>query len=484
MVGRNFAISIAAVAVWCAPGLAQEKPAGNAGAGISSAVEKEAKGLTAEDFPEREAALKRLRALMADQVKQRAEIQAVLNDLQTDLAKQQKALAVVTDEEAQAQIAGLLEMERGIAGWTVQVMGEPVERRKALLDWGLGRDTAAVLARVYSDNRRVRLAGVKELAKMPDDVTGGAAWTLSRLINDPETPVRAAAMAACWSRKPTEDVVGALWFRAVTGPQGKSSAGADWPLRMQEQAESLKVDFPGGEPMEFDNENEAAAFEDAELAGDVLIQLNSPLVAERVKGLVEERRKAGKSLVSEDDPDWTLVSHRLVEAYGVKEAIPTLAEEALAARSDEMGGDMNGRPFMWSSRSMAIGVLCKLVGKDPADFQVVRVRGADDPRAWIWAVDANPGAFNGNGGGGGPAADGAAVRAFYAWWKDHHGEYGVKEEPSAAGLPRPGRGRRGGGPAIIPSQGPAGGAPETAPADAGGRGNAEGPAINLPAMAR
>ena len=118
-----------------------------------------------------------------------------------------------------------------------------------------------------------------------------------------------------------------------------------------------------------------------------------------------------------------------------------LAEEALAARSDEMGGDMNGRPFMWSSRTMAIGVLCKLIGKDPADFQVKRVRGADDPRGWIWAVDVNPGPLNGGGAGG--AADGAAVRAFYAWWKDHHGEYGVKEEPSTAGLPRQGRARRG-----------------------------------------
>ena len=36
------------------------------------------------------------------------------------------------------QISGLLEMERGIAGWAVQVMGEPVERRKALLNWGTG----------------------------------------------------------------------------------------------------------------------------------------------------------------------------------------------------------------------------------------------------------------------------------------------------------------------------------------------------------
>ena len=52
---------------------------------------------------------------------------------------------------------------------------------------------------------------------------------------------------------------------------------------MAEQAESLKVEIPGGEPLEFDNENEAAAFEDAELAGDVPIHLNSPLAGQRVQ---------------------------------------------------------------------------------------------------------------------------------------------------------------------------------------------------------
>ena len=61
---------------------------------------------------------------------------------------------------------------------------------------------------------------------MPDDATGGAAWTFSRLINDPETPVRAAAMAACWVAQADGGRGGAPWFLAVTGPLGKSNAGA------------------------------------------------------------------------------------------------------------------------------------------------------------------------------------------------------------------------------------------------------------------
>ena len=50
------------------------------------------------------------------------------------------------------------------------------------------------------------------------------------------------------------------------------------------------------------------------------------------------------------------------------------------------------------------------------------------------------------------------MRAFYTWWKEHHGEYGVKEEPSTAGLPRPGRGRRGALIAPPPQIAPAAGA--------------------------
>jgi len=75
-----------------------------------------------------------------------------------DLAKQQQALAMVSDEEAQSQIAGLLELERGLAGWTIQTMGEPIERRRALLAWGLGKDAAPVIGRVVF-RQQTRAAG-------------------------------------------------------------------------------------------------------------------------------------------------------------------------------------------------------------------------------------------------------------------------------------------------------------------------------------
>ena len=113
---------------------------GNSGNAMDGAVAREVKGLTAEDFAERQAALKRLEGLIAEQLKQRAAVQEIVDGLMKDLAKQEQALAMVTDIEAQAQVAGLLEMERGMAGWTIQTMAEPVERRNELLAWGLGQE--------------------------------------------------------------------------------------------------------------------------------------------------------------------------------------------------------------------------------------------------------------------------------------------------------------------------------------------------------
>jgi hypothetical protein len=454
---------IAAIAAASLTGaVCAQTAAPGAGAAGGSSVERELQGLTAQEFAERQEALRRLEALIAGQVRQRAEIQGVLDTLQKELARQQSALAVVTDEEAKARVAGLLEMERGLAGWTIRTMAEPMERRKALLAWGLTGDAAPVLAKAYAQSKRVRLDGIKALAafgESDEKHADGAAWTLAQLINDPDGAVRAASMAAAWrgagkeGGKAHPDIVAALWHRAVSGPQILVERGG--VTRMAVPADvsdlSMKVEFPEGDPMEFSIDDDANEYTDALVAGTVLVHLKSPLVEERVKRLVAERVKAGKTLASLEDMDYTLVTHWLVETYHIKEALPVLADEALSPQTEEMNGTMNGRPFMYTQRTMAVGVLCKLIGKDPVDFGLIR--GHDgDLRGWMWAVEQNPQGMN-NGG----QPDGAVVRAFYRWWKDHHAEYGVKEEPSAAGVPpepRPGRGRRGGRPMPPVENGP------------------------------
>ncbi len=457
----------AGLSLWAAGAFAQNmaaqpgaatRGADGAANGLGEQIEKETQGLAAPDYADREKALERLRGLIGEQTKQRAQIQAVMDALSADLEKQEKALALVGDSEAEARVAGLLEMERGIAGFAAQTMGEPADLRKKLLDWGLSAQMSPVVARVYGDKVRVRVDGVAELAKTEARGAGGAGqpagkdaeagqaeavnfsgvdWTLAKLINDREEAVRGAAMAACWDHKPSAVLVAALWYRAVEGPleHGNSAPmGADMDDGPG-AAQTFKVDFPGGDPLQFGDDASGADFDDGHLACDVLIHFDSGSVRDQVKAFVAQRIKTGKDLGGSFDTNWTLTTHRLVEAYGVKEAIPLLASEAVGTQSDEVGGDA----FSWTPRTLAIGILAKMTGQDANDFQLIHVRNPEDMRAWIWAVQTPP--FNmraGGPGGGEQPVDGAAVLAFYKWWKDHHAEYGVKEAPSTAGLPQPG----------------------------------------------
>ena len=233
-----------------------------------------------------------------------------------------------------------------------------------------------------------------------------------------------------------------LWHRAVGGPLATAGRGGRG-MAIDDAGSNIKIDFPGtSDPMEFGEDDEANQFFDSQLAGSVLVHLDSDLVANKMKTLLAERMKQNKTLSLMEDPDWTLVTHWLVETYKIKEAVPVLATEALSDNTEQMGGDMNGREFMWSGRTLAIGTLCTLIGKDPADFGLFRAKNMGETRDWMWAVDANLNA------GGQP--DAAAVKAFYTFWQQHHAEFGVKEEPPPSPI-RNGRGR-GGRP--IPVDGP------------------------------
>ena len=406
--------------------------------GIGAAVERETQGLAADGVSEREEALAQLQNLIGAQISQRAEIQGLLDTLAADLAKQEKALAVVSDSESQARVAGLLEMERGIAGWARQTMSEPVERRRKLLAWGLSPKVMPVLARAYAERVKVRVQGINELGKLDDaangqspgpttvenaNITASVDWTLAQLVNDKAEPVRAAAMASCWSRKPSQELVTALWFRAVQGPLNREEAGQPMMEEGNESGGNVEVNFPGGSPLQFDADNDGPDFDDGHLACDILLHFDSPLVKERLKDLVRNRDKAGKDLSGQNSPDWALTTHRLIEAYGVKEAIPMLATEAFDPPAETGGGD----GFFWTRRTLAIGTLTRLIGQDPENFGLRHVRHPEDERVWIWAVDA-PAPANGPPMPGmmQSSPDGEALKAFYTFWSAHHGEYGVK----------------------------------------------------------
>jgi hypothetical protein len=375
-------------------------PAAGRGEGVA-AVEGAVRDLTAEDYGVRERAAKRLEGLLAEQIKQRAAVQEVVGQLQAELERQVRALGMVKDEEARQRMGGLVEMERGLAGWASQAMTAPAELRGKLIEWGVSKEVAPVVARAYGRNRAQQLAAIKELGKMEGP---GADWTLARLINERESWVRAAAMAAVWDRKATDEVVQAVWYRGVEGTERELQR--DQQETNGQEAESLTVEFPEHEPITIDQEEED--FSDRELAIAVLAHLQSPLVESRLKIFLAKQEKRENPALEDA---W---EHRLLEAYKVKEAVPLLAKVALGdVRENNSRGMGAGTMLMATNRTSAVGAVAVIVGLDPADFEL----HADRQEQITWWVE-------------GQRGDTAAVMKFFDWWRVHYKEYGVKEEPT------------------------------------------------------
>jgi hypothetical protein len=376
------------------------RPAAEKGEGVA-AVEGAIRDLTAEDYGVRERAAKRLEGLLARQIQERAAVQEVVGQLQAELERQVRALGMVKDEEARQRMGGLVEMEHGLAGWASQAMTAPAEVRGKLIEWGVSKEMAPVLGRIYGRNRGQQLAAIKELGKIEGP---GADWTLARLMRERESWVRAAAMAAAWDRKPTEELVAAAWYRGVEGTE-REREQAQLDETGQEPA-PLVVEFPEHEPIILDMPEED--FSDRDLAVSVLVHMQSPLVEARLKALVAKQAKQENSSLEDS---W---EHRLLEAYKVREAVPFLARVALGEVRENSSRNVGASTMEGTNRTSAAGAVAVIVGIDPADFEL----HADKEEMIGWWVEGQHG-------------DTAAVMKFFDWWRVHYKEYGVKQPPAA-----------------------------------------------------
>ncbi|HVS72749.1 MAG TPA: hypothetical protein VHQ47_15945 [Phycisphaerae bacterium] len=338
--------------------------------------------LSSADFSQRQHAAARIDELLRQQLKDRAQTQALLDDLQRELAGEIRSLGMVTDEEARQRVDGLLATEASLAQWTAQAMGASADKRPALLDWGLSKNNAPILAKAYSTDPAQRVAGIAALGKVPGPF---ADWTLARLLAARQSWVRDAAMAALWDRPPTAEIVDLLWRRAIP-PDDNADASDDQP--------TLKIQFPEHDPIEVPAEEDDS--DDQELALLVLRHMQSPLVADKVKAIIAQRLK------KQSDNDDTTV-HRLAETYKLKQALPLLARDAFG----DVRGRSEGNHTMATNRTSAIGAACTILGLDPETFDL---SPSDDSYAWKTDND----------------TDARPVMKFYDWWRVHASDYGAK----------------------------------------------------------
>ncbi len=132
------------------------------------------------------------------------ERQKAMTAIQQALADQMRQMLAVDDPEARARVGGLLEFDDALVKWAMDSLKLPAGERASQLNWGLKADIFPIIAKVYSSNTQTRVAGVKELGKIPGPE---ASSVLGRLIVDDQREVYLAAMEAVWDRPATPAVI-------------------------------------------------------------------------------------------------------------------------------------------------------------------------------------------------------------------------------------------------------------------------------------
>ena len=302
---------------------AEDKPAA-----LSPTAEQALKNLSSEEFGKREQGVK---------------------ELETCIGQQLKALLAVQDIEAQQRVITLLEFQECLTRWASDVVKLPPDKRGKMLDWGLKPDVMQAVAQSYSSSAEKRLNGIRALAALKDD---GASWMLAQLILDPRKEICSAAMDAVRDRKPTDEIVAALWQRSI-------EAGILAP-----PVHGKSVPRPP----------------EADLATDTLVQLQAPQVHERLKKLIETLQKepekyAPASGVFMPYNPGAVNFFRIVGAYKTPEALAFLT--TLMDGQPLFGSEVPrfGVQAYVSNRTTPLLTLILAAGELPGDYGLSMVAG-------------------------------------------------------------------------------------------------------------
>lgn len=334
--------------------------------------------------------------------------------------------AAVRDVEGQQRVRGAFAYQQGILAFVRAAEGLPTGRRAALLSWGLGEGHEEV-ADVFSPAEEVRRAAAHRLGGVRGEAAG---WLLGRLLEDDARSVRLTAMEAVADKQAkwaTREVVDAVWKHAVQD-NAYDAPAAQPVVRFRGR------NLPPDHTMHY-YRNQG---EDAELAAEVLGELDKAVVVETVKGKLEElaRGRWGRG-GHFNDPNRRF--QKLVERMDAEAVMPSLMKLAL---SKSAGGgnnsNFNGQAVFWTNRTWAIAAAVRMTGQSEDDYGLMEWN-----QGWGsgWVVT--------NG-----AAERKAADKLEAWWKENKGKY-VKEAGTQPGAGTQGAVASATAPATGPATGPA-----------------------------
>ena len=365
-----------------------------------------------------------------------ATIPQLVDQIRTNICAQLATLLRQTDPEVQARVTTLLAFREGLSNFSAAALQVPAPQRQALLDWGFssGKDGGVqIVGLAFAGNSQDRI----QAAQLLGDADGPAAdWVLAQLIRDEDREVSLNAMDAAWDRDPAPEIINALWDKSVifafeqNGYREESQARKSFgPQNNGPQNNVPRVIKVGDRNVQvFDNDLRlGCCVADNDVATDLLIDFQSPLVQEKIESLFQQVidmkfTSANNSaaqfrlyLISPNYPPVGSNMQRLMEAYKPRNVVNLLADMILSPARDGWDNQFNNQALRFSTRIDAMGLLCRLVDLDKDEFKLVKRQ--EYGNRWGLAGKAEE--------------EEAAVKKIKTWWQEHKSEF----EKSSATAP-------------------------------------------------
>jgi hypothetical protein len=151
--------------------------------------------------------------------------EAAVKQIQAGFGEHLRPYLAETSPESTDKLRALLEDQISVTHWARDVIKLDEKKRAAQIEWGLKPENFPLIAAAYSNSNTKQAAGLAALGKIAGD---GPSFIIARFIPERNAPIYTAAIDAAWDRKPTDEIVDALWTAAtrpatVTGVQRRAN---------------------------------------------------------------------------------------------------------------------------------------------------------------------------------------------------------------------------------------------------------------------
>lgn len=175
-------------------------------------------------------------AVSADAVKR----EAALKTVQASFAEHLRPYLSENSPDSSEKLRAILEDQISVTHWSRDVIKLDEKKRAAQIEWGLKPENFKLIADAYSNSNTRKSNGLKALGKVEGS---GADFIIARFIPERTAQIHTAAMDAAWERKPSEEVVDALWSAALTSrPAALATGGMSRRAAVAAPQQLLAVD--------------------------------------------------------------------------------------------------------------------------------------------------------------------------------------------------------------------------------------------------